>query len=426
MRRLLTSFVLVLLVPAAASALDPTLLARVDSGVADLEPSLIEARRWFHAHPELSNREAGTGAEIARRLRAMGYEPRTGVAGHGVVAVLEGARPGPVVAWRSDIDALPIDEAVDVPWRSLNPGVMHACGHDVHTTVGLGVAELLMRLRDEVSGTVVLLFQPAEEGAPPGEEGGATLVLAEGALDDPRPEAVFALHVMPTHEVGTVGWTLGGSMASADRFTVTVTGRMTHGSAPQDGIDAIWVGAQVVDALQGIVAREVDPRSPAVVSVGTFSAGNRFNIIAGSAELTGTVRTLDPAVRDQVESAIGRIVDGVCTAHRATCEVDYQRFTPVLVNDPELTRASVEVLRATLGPDAVLELPPIMAAEDFAEYARVIPGFHFRLGVGNAAAGWTSYVHTPTFRPDERAIAIGVRAAAALLLARLEAPSTGP
>jgi amidohydrolase len=426
MRHLLTSIVLALLVPAGAGAIDPSLVAQVDAAAAALEPSLVEARRWFHAHPELSNREVETGAEIARRLRAMGYEPRTGVAGHGIVAVLEGGRPGPVVAWRSDIDALPIDEAVDVPWRSLNPGVMHACGHDVHITVGLGVAELLISLRDEVPGTVIFLFQPAEEGPPPGELGGATLVLAEGLLDDPRPDAVFALHVMPNHEVGTVGWTPGGSMASADRFTVTVTGRMTHGSAPQDGVDAIWVGAQVVDALQGIIAREVDARSPAVVSVGTFSAGNRFNIIAGSAELTGTVRTLDPAVRDQVESAIGRIVGGVCDAHRASCAVDYQRFTPVLVNDAALTRSSVEVLRATLGGDAVLELPPIMAAEDFAEYARIIPGFHFRLGVGNAEEGWTSYVHTPTFRPDERAITIGVRAAAALVLDRLAAVPTGP
>ncbi|HSL17589.1 MAG TPA: M20 family metallopeptidase [Methylomirabilota bacterium] len=416
MRRLLTIALLVLLSPGIVVALDDATADRIRTAADELYPSLVECRRWFHAHPELSNREAATGTEIARRLRAMGYEPRTGVAGHGVVAVLEGGRPGPVVAWRSDIDALPIEEAVDVPWRSQSPGVMHACGHDVHTTVGLGVAELLMGMRGDVPGTVVFLFQPAEEGAPPGEEGGATLVLAEGALDDPRPEAIFGLHVMPNHEVGTAAWGSGPFMASADRFSITVTGRMTHGSAPQDGVDAVWVGAQVVAALQGIVAREIDSRSPVVLSVGTFNAGSRFNIIAGSAELTGTVRTLDAAAQDHTEAAIRRIVEGVCAAHRATCEVVYDRVTPMVVNDPELARSAVAALRGLLGDDAVFEVDPIMAAEDFAEYARVLPGFFFFLGVGNEAEGWTSYVHTPTFRPDEEALRVGVRAVSTLLL----------
>jgi amidohydrolase len=402
------------------SALDRATIDRIDSATAELEPELVEARRWFHAHPELSNREVETAAEIADRLRAMGYEPRTGIARHGVVAVLEGGRPGPVVAWRSDIDALPITEAVDVPWKSQNVGVMHACGHDIHTTVGLGAAEVLMGMRDDVSGTVIFLFQPAEEGPPPGEEGGATLMLSEGVFDDPKPIAVFGMHVMPTLEVGTIGWGTGGVMASADRVTIRIEGLMSHGSAPHSGVDAIWVGAQIVDALQGIASREIDSRDPAVVSIGTFQAGNRFNIIAGSAELTGTVRTLDGETRDHIEEAITRIVDGVCAAHRATCEVDYQRFTPVLVNDDELTLASVEVLREVLGDDAVIEVPPIMAAEDFAELAEVVPGTYLRLGVGNTVEGWTSYVHTPTFRPDERAIGVGVRAATAMLLGALE------
>jgi len=419
MRRLLWSCLLALLVPCSGLALDAETIDRIDTGTEALYPSLVECRRWFHTHPELSNREVETSAEIARRLRAIGYEPRTGIAGHGVVAVLEGGRPGPAVAWRTDIDALPIDEAVDVPWKSQNPGVMHACGHDVHMTVALGTAELLMGMKEDVPGTVIFLFQPAEEGPPPGEVGGASEMLAEGVFDDPKPIAVFGSHVMPNHEVGTVAWGSGGLMASADRFAITVTGRMTHGSAPQDGIDAVWVGAQIVDALQGIIAREVDSRDPAVVSVGTFQAGNRFNIIAGSAELTGTVRTLDPASRDHIEAAISRIVDGVCTAHRATCDVDYERVTPVLVNDPELTAASVAILRSELGEAAVHEAAPIMAAEDFAEYAEVVPGFFFFLGVGNTEKGWTSYVHTPTFQPDERAIKVGVRAASALLLGTL-------
>jgi len=415
------SFLLACLLSTTVLALDPATVDRINTISDDLYPTMVETRRWFHAHPELSNREVATSAEIIRRLEAMGYEPRTGLAGHGVVAVLEGGMPGPVVAWRSDIDALPITEVVDVPWKSTNEGVMHACGHDVHMTVGLGTAKLLMEIRDEVPGTVVFLFQPAEEGPPPGEVGGATEMLADGAFDDPKPKAVFGSHVMPNFEVGTIGWGSGGVMASADRFTIRVVGRMTHGSAPHDGIDAIWVGSQIVDGLQGIIAREVDSRNPAVVSVGTFDAGNRFNIIAGSAELTGTVRTLEPAARDQIEAAISRIVAGVCDAHRASCEVDYQRFTPVLMNDPALTAASVEILRSTLGDDAVIEAVPIMAAEDFAEYAEVVPGFFFMLGVGNTEKGWTSYVHTPTFQPDEEALRVGVRAASALLLGALEA-----
>lgn len=424
MKHVVCLFVSLVMLGTAAAAFDTETIERINTASDELYPSLVEARRWFHAHPELSNREVETSAEIARRLRGMGYEPRTGIAHNGVVAVLEGGRPGPVVAWRADIDALPITEAVDVPWKSQNEGVMHACGHDVHTAIGLGVAELLMGMKDDVPGTVIFLFQPAEEGAPPDEKGGASLMLEEGIFDDPRPEAVFGMHVMPTLEVGSIGWGVGGVMASADRFIIRITGKMSHGSAPQSGIDAIWVGSQVVDALQGIIAREIDSRRPAVVTVGTFEAGNRFNIIAGSAELTGTVRTLDARDRDHIEKAILRMVDGVCSAHRATCEVDYQRHTPVLVNDAELTADSVAILREVFGENAVVETESIMAAEDFAEYALVVPGSYLKLGVGNTAKGWTSYVHTPTFQPDEEALRIGVRAASAMLLGRLSAPES--
>ncbi len=245
-------------------------------------------------------------------------------------------------------------------------------------------------------------------------------MLAEGALDHPRPEAIFGLHVMPTLEAGTVGWRSGGLMASADRLTIRVEGRATHGSAPHDGVDAIWVASQVVSALQGVAAREIDARRPVVVSIGTFIAGSRFNIIAGSAELTGTVRTLDEASHDHAEAAIRRIVDGVCAAHRATCTVDYERMNPVLVNDAELTARSVAAMTAVLGEGAVQPTEPIMAAEDFAWLAREMPGFYFHLGVGNAEKGWTSYVHTATFQPDEAAIRTGVEAAAALLLGAVD------
>ncbi len=380
-----------------------------------IELQLIEARRWFHQHPELSNREEKTSAEIARRLEAMGYDVQTGVAHHGVVAVLEGAHPGPVVAWRSDIDALPIHEQVNVPYRSTNDGVMHACGHDIHTTVGLGTADVLMKLKDRLHGTVKFIFQPAEEGPPVGEEGGAALMISEGVLENPMPEAIFGLHVMPFAEAGNVGLRHGGLMAAGDRFTVTIHGRMTHGSAPQDGIDAVYVASQVVNALQAIASREVDARKALVVSVGTLNAGNRWNIIADKAVLTGTVRTLDPKVRAEIPERFERVVAAICEANRATYELDYERIAPVVDNDQRLTAFAGKSLADSLGSKHVLKVDPIMAAEDFAYFQQQIPGVYFFLGVANAAEGWTDYVHTPTFRPDEAAIVAGVKAAASLL-----------
>ncbi len=387
----------------------------IAAAASEIEAQLIEARRWFHQHPELSNREEQTGAEIARRLEAMGYEVQTGVAHNGVVAVLEGDLPGPVVAWRSDIDALPIDERVDVPYRSTKAGVMHACGHDVHTTVGLGAAEVLMKLKNRLHGTVKFIFQPAEEGPPPGEEGGAKLMIAEGVLADPAPEAIFGLHVMPIAEAGFVGLRPGGLMAAGDRFTLTIHGRMTHGSAPQDGIDAVYVGSQVVAALQALASREIDARKSLVVSVGTFKGGKRWNIIAGEAVLTGTVRTLDPETWAEIPERFERIVAGICDANRATYELEYERIAPVTNNDPELTAFAVGSLSRSLGAENVLEVPPIMAAEDFAYFQQKVPGVYFFLGVANAAEGWTDYFHTPTFRPDEAAIVTGVTAVASLL-----------
>lgn len=391
------------------------MIEEIATVAAEIEPQLIEARRWFHQHPELSNREEQTAQEIARRLRDMGFEVQTGVAHHGVVAVLEGGLPGPVVAWRSDIDALPIDEEVDVPYRSTNPGVMHACGHDLHTTVGLGAAEVLMRLKDRLHGTVVFIFQPAEEGPPPGEEGGAAMMIAEGVLADPAPTAIFGLHVMPTFEAGRVGIRPEGLMAAADRFKLTIHGRMTHGSAPHDGVDAVYVGAQVVAALQAIPSREVDARKSLVVSVGTFNAGNRWNIIADEAVLTGTVRSLDTPTWNSMPESFERIVKGICDANRATYTLTYEKIAPAVENDVQLADFARQSLAASLGSDNVLETPPIMAAEDFAFFQQQIPGVYFFLGVANQDQGWTDYVHTPTFRPDETAIVTGVRAAASLL-----------
>jgi amidohydrolase len=415
MPRLRLAILATLLLAATSAAGD------LDQAIRDeaqrLQPALIEARRWFHQHPELSNREVETGREIARRLTALGLEVRSGVARNGVVAVLRGGRPGGVAAWRSDIDALPITEQVDVPYASIEPGVMHACGHDVHITVGLGVAEVLSRLRERVPGTVVFVFQPAEEGAPAGEDGGAALMIAEGVLDEPKPDAIFGLHVMPTLRAGQVGWRAGGVMASSDALRITVEGKMAHGSAPHQGVDAVYVAAQVVTALQGVVSREVDSRRPAVVSIGSLHAGNRNNILAGEAVMEGTVRTLDRETRAQVLAAVERVVAATCQAHRATCRLEFGRGLPPTVNDPALAAASAQVLRAAFDEEAVIEIEPIMAAEDFSLFAERVPGFYLHLGVGNPERGWISYLHTPTFRPDEAAIEVGVRAAAALLVA---------
>jgi amidohydrolase len=403
------------LVAAPAASEERDMNELIAATAAEIESKLVEARRWFHQYPELSNREQKTGAEIARRLEAMGFQVQTGVAHTGVVAVLEGTHPGPVVAWRSDIDALPINEEVDVPYRSTNPGVMHACGHDVHTTIGLGAAEVLMKLRDRLHGTVKFIFQPAEEGPPVGEEGGATLMIAEGVLSKPMPEAIFGGHVMPTFEAGDVALRPGGLMAAGDRFTLTIHGRMTHGSAPQDGIDAVYVASQVVTALQSIASREVDARKSLVISVGTIDAGNRWNIIADEAVLTGTVRTLDAETWKEIPERFERVVGGICKAHGATYELDYERIAPVVDNDRGLTEFAEASLNRSLGSEHVLRADPIMAAEDFAYFQQQLPGVFLFFGVGNAAAGWTDYVHTPTFRPDEAAIVTGVTAAASLL-----------
>jgi amidohydrolase len=400
---------------APAAGEEPTMHQEIAALAAEIEPQLIEARRWFHQHPELSNREEKTGAEIARRLEAMGFEVQTEVAHTGVVAVLEGAHPGPVVAWRSDIDALPIQEVVDVPYRSINDGVMHACGHDIHTTVGLGAAAVLMKLKDRLHGTVKFIFQPAEEGPPGGEEGGAALMIQEGVLEKPMPEAIFGLHVMPIAEAGYVAVRPGGFMAASDRFTITIRGRMTHGSAPHDGIDAVYVAAQVVTALQAIASREVDARKSLVVSVGTLNAGSRYNIIADKAVLTGTVRTLDPETWAEIPQRLERVVAGICEANRATFELDYERTAPVVDNDEGLTEFAQASFSRSLGAKNVLVVDPIMAAEDFAYFQQQLPGVYFFLGVRNEAEGWTDYVHTPTFRPDEEAIVAGVTAAASLL-----------
>jgi len=408
---------------AASTAAMATPDARIRAAAEALAPGLVEVRRDIHMNPELGNRETRTGALVADRLRSLGLEVRHPVARTGVVAVLRGGRPGRVAALRADLDALPIAERNDVPYRSRAAGVKHACGHDAHTAVVLGVAEVLAGLRDRLPGTVVFLFQPAEEGPPEGEDGGAPLMIRDGALDDPPVEAIFGLHVDPLLGTGTIGWSAGPIFASSDRFSITVAGRRTHGAYPHTGLDPVPVAAAMVDALQLIVARQIDARAPKVLTIGSIHGGNRFNIIADEVEMQGTIRALDEEVRATLKERMARTVRGVAEANGTTAALRFVGAgNPVTLNDPALARASVPALARACGADRVLEVTPQMGAEDFAHYAREVPGFYVKLGVRNEARGITAMIHTEDFDLDEASIPFGVRALATMLWDYLAAP----
>lgn len=393
----------------------------IDQAAEALRPKLIEQRRDFHRHPELSNREERTSRVIAERLRALGLdEVRTNVGKYGVVALLKGAHPGPVVAVRADMDALPILETLDVPYRSENRGVKHACGHDVHMTVELGVAEILSRMRDRIHGTIKFIFQPAEEGAPPGEEGGAEFMIKEGALENPRPAAIFGLHVMPNIEVGQIGYNSGPTMASSDRFAIKIRGRKVHGAYPHDGIDTIVVAAEAVTALQTIRSRRINTMEPLVITIGSIHGGNRFNIIADEVILEGTMRTLSEEVRSAAIEMMKKTLAGITSAYGASYEIDFGHNNPVTWNDPTLVEATLPTMRRIVGEKNVISPRPQMGAEDFSRFQQVIPGFFYFLGVGNKARGITGMIHTPEFDVDEESLVIGVRVMANVLLDYLD------
>ena len=386
-------------------------------------PRVTEMRHQIHENPELGNREVATAALVADHLRALGFDDvRTGIAHTGVVAVLRGGLPGPVVAVRADMDALPVTEETDLAFRSTkratylgqDVGVMHACGHDMHTAVQLGVASIFKALQPELPGTVVFVFQPAEEGPPPDEEGGASLMLEEGVFDDPRPEAVFGLHASAHVDVGKIVYTPGGALAAVDHFRATIHGRQAHGAAPHLSIDPVVMSAQVVTALQTIRSRTLSPLAPSVVTVGMIRGGTRFNIIPGEVRLEGTVRTYDPDVQDTIERRMGEILDGITRAGGGSFALDYTRVTPVTINDRALTDRSIPSLSAAVGEDNVALAEPWMAGEDFSLFANEVPGFFFMLGT--LAPGTTSGGHhSPTFRADDSALPVGMRAMAFLL-----------
>jgi amidohydrolase len=389
----------------------------IDTAAREMAPRLVETRRDIHRHPELGFREIRTSGLIAERLRALGFdEVRTGVGVTGVVGILKGGRPGRVVAVRADMDALPIPELIDVPYKSTVENVKHACGHDGHMAVALGVADVFSQVRAQIPGTVVFIFQPAEEGDPDGGASGAERMLADGLFDDPVPAAIFGLHVLPTIEVGSLGVNIGPAMASSNRFSVTITGQKTHAAYPHTGIDPIVIAAQVISALQTIPSRMNNAADPIVLSVGTIAGGNRFNIIADEVTFTGTVRTLSKEGPDRVRTLMNRMIAGIVNASGATYKLDWPKGNPVTYNEETLAEASLPALASVVGRERVVSPPPQMGAEDFALYQQRIPGLYFFLGVGNQAKGITAMIHTEYFDMDEDALPIGVRAMSTAVL----------
>ena len=392
----------------------------LDALAQEVEAQVVTWRRDIHQHPELSNREFRTSKLVAEHLRSLDIDVQTEVAHTGVVGVLKGGLPGKTVALRADMDGLPVLERTGLPFASKAMGryqgnpvpVMHACGHDTHVAILMGAASVLAAVRDQLPGTVKFIFQPAEEGPPKGEEGGASLMIKEGVLRDPDVDAVYGLHIGQQGPAGTVMYRPEGTMASAQRFDIHIQGRQTHGARPWSGVDPIVVGAQVVSALQTLVSRSLDiSGSPAVVTVGQFNAGVRNNIIPDTAKLSGTIRTFDPRIRTQIHRKIREIAEGVAESMGATATVEIDPGVPVTYNDPTLTEASLPTLRRVYGGDNVWLAARVTGAEDFSFYQEEVPGFFFFIGGRPDGVPPERAIpnHSPLFDADEQALLPGVR-----------------
>ena len=393
----------------------------IDREAKAVEAKLIAWRRDIHQNPELGNREFRTSALVAEHLKKLGYEVREKVAHTGVVAVLKGGKPGPVVALRADMDALPVTEEVDLPfaskvrttWRGKETGVMHACGHDAHTAILMAAAEVFAKLRDELPGTVKLIFQPAEEGPPAGEEGGARLMIQQGVLQNPAPEVIFGLHVAAPGRTGAVFYRPGASMAGSDSFRITVIGKGTHGARPWGGVDPIVIAAQIILGLQTIQSRQVDVTSePSVLTIGMIQAGTRHNIIPDKAEMDGTLRTFNVEMRDFIKRRVGETAEAIAKSGGGEAKVQWasEGYIP-LINNPALTHRMLPTLQRVAGKANVIEVPRRTGAEDFSFYAQEIPGFFFHVGVTppSVPMALAASNHSPRFQVDEDGLLQGLR-----------------
>ncbi|MFN2443699.1 MAG: amidohydrolase [Thermoanaerobaculia bacterium] len=397
------------------------LTAEIDRLAAGIADQVVEWRRDFHRNPELSFEETRTASLVAKHLRSLGMEVTEGVGRTGVVGVLKGGKPGPVVALRADMDALPVTEVVDVPFRSTKKatyngdevGVMHACGHDSHVAMLMGAASVLAGIREQLPGTVKFIFQPAEEG-----EGGAVAMIEDGVLENPRPDAIFGLHVMSSEHSGTINYRAGGLMAASDRFEILVKGSQTHGAYPWRGVDPIVVGSQIVLGLQTITSRQLDSTlAPSIVTVGIFEGGVRYNIIPDEVKMVGTVRSLDPEMRKDIHRRIERTAKLIAESAGAEAEyVLHPDGTGVTYNDPELTSRMAPTLERVAGADRARVINPTVVAEDFSAYQEQIPGMFFFLGCTPAGASLVEAApnHSPRFFVDEKTMPTGVRALASL------------
>lgn len=405
----------------AAQKEQAALKLKTDAAVEKIEAKCIAWRRDFHQHPELGNHETRTAGIVAAHLRSLGIEVKEGIAKTGVVGILKGSKPGPVIGLRADMDGLPITERNDLPFISKEKanysgqevGVMHACGHDSHTAILMSVAEILSGIKKDIKGTIVFVFQPSEEGPPPGEEGGASLMIKEGVMDNPKMDVMFGLHIESGIESGQIQYKPGAFMASADEFTVKVNGKGSHGSQPWRSIDPIVISAQIINGLQTVVSRQSDiTKAPVIISVGKISAGVRFNIIPEESIMSGTIRTLDNEMRPQVLEKIRTMVTKIAEANGATAETSFNQKTLVTYNDPLLVKKILPSLETAAGKENVIERQWVTTAEDFSYYGTKAPAFFFYLGgmkKGNDPQKAPSH-HTPDFVIDESGFKTGIKA----------------
>ncbi len=415
LRGFLASLFGLFIVSISTFSIDTKTANLIEKEIQKREAEIIRIRRFLHMNPELSNQEFETANLISSKLLSLGLEVKNGIAKTGVSGLLRGAGPGLTVGVRADMDALPIQEMTNVSYKSLNPGVMHACGHDIHMAIALGTAMIMTSLKDQINGNIKFIFQPAEEGAPHGEEGGAKLMIEEGVLENPPVQAILGLHVWPENS-GQVSYSAGPIMASSDWFQVIIEGKSSHGARPHEGIDAIAIASQTIVSLQSIVSRSIDPTDPGVITIGKIEGGTKANIIAERVTIEGTIRTLSEANRSKIPRLIEDVVSGISRSFGANSTFQLKKGAPPLYNHPDLASILSPTLSRVLGEWNIHPSKPQMVAEDFSYFSHIIPGFYFFLGAKDPNKPSLAPLHSPYFNPDEKSISIGIKLMCHLLL----------